>query len=250
MKTPSINLDKDYDDTYFETHESDNYDTNLNKNVSKIYDFVDSYQYTFSLCLIGNADVGKTSLLNRFCDNNFKEKYLNTIGVDFKIISLNYKGNNIKLHLWDTAGQERFKSIAVNYYRNVLGFYYVFDVSNRESFQALDKWISLANTHNKTSIVNMLVANKIDLERKVSREEALQFAQKNNLIYYETSAKNSENVDNSFYIMTVKLFEYYSKNQKLYEMSTVCGQKRNERKLLEVSEKINNEPAHNKFCSC
>jgi len=148
--------------------------------------------------------VGKTSLLNRFCDNNFKEKYLNTIGVDFKIISLNYKGNNIKLHLWDTAGQERFKSIAVNYYRNVLGFYYVFDVSNRESFQALDKWISLANTHNKTSIVNMLVANKIDLERKVSREEALQFAQKNNLIYYETSAKNSENVDNSFYIMTVK----------------------------------------------
>lgn len=250
MKAPCKNQERDNDDTYFDTQDSEVNDSSLSKNMTKINDFVDSYQYTFSICLIGNANVGKTSILNRFCDNNFKEKYLNTIGVDFKIIYLNFKGKNIKLHLWDTAGQERFKSIAVNYYRNVHAFYYVFDVTNPESFIALNKWISLATTYNKTSIVNMLVANKIDLERKVNRDEGKEFALKNDMIYYETSAKNSENIDNSFYLMTEKLYDYYQKNERLYEMSNIFGHKKKEKSLFEVSEKIKSEEGKKRFCCC
>lgn len=206
------------DESKLDTQEDENPDLINIKTISKAKDIFSNYDYIFSVCLIGNSNVGKTSLLTRFCDNYFKETYINTIGVDFKIITLNYKDSSVKLHLWDTAGQERFKSIAVNYYRNVHGFYFVYDLSNRESFEALAKWVSLAKAYNKIAMVNFLIANKNDLQRQVSQEEGREFAEKNNLVYYETSARNDDNVENSFFYMTFKLIEYYSKNRKIYDM--------------------------------
>ena len=205
---------------------------NLNPNedgeidqVERVNENVDKYQYLFSVCLIGDANVGKTSLLTRYCDNVFKEKYSNTIGVDFRIVSLKLKDTKVKLHLWDTAGQERFRSIAVNYFRNVHGFFFVFDLSNRESFEHIFNWVELAKTYNKHKMMNFLVGNKSDLERQVSEKETLEFAENNNFIYFETSAKTNQNVEKAFNFMTYKLTDFYGKNKQLYDMFSNQGNK-------------------------
>ena len=108
-----------------------------NIHLEKIVDNTIGHKYMFRICLIGNICVGKTSLLARYADNSFKESYANTIGVDFRVITLKYKDIIAKVHIWDTAGNERFKSITINYYRSSHGFIYVYDITSKESFENL-----------------------------------------------------------------------------------------------------------------
>lgn len=218
------------------------------KQIERVYENITKYDYLFSVCLVGNANVGKTSLLTRYCDNIFKDKYSNTIGVDFRIISLKKNETNIKLHLWDTAGQERFKSISVNYFRNVHGFFFVFDLSNKESFENINQWIELAKSYNKHSMINFLVGNKSDKSREVTEKQAIEFAEMKNLIYYETSAKTNENVENSFNYMTYKLIEYYSKNKQLYEMFSSQGNKLKNDEDMKNSHLISTNKEKKCFC--
>ena len=186
--------------------------------LEKITDNDASYKYMFRICFIGNASVGKTSLLSRYSDSNFKPNYSPTIGVDFRVITLKYKDIVAKVHIWDTAGQERFISVASNYYRSCNGFIYVFEITNRESLNKLDFWINLTSENCDSNVINFLVGNKSDLEdkRKVTKEEAENFAQKYNLIYLETSAKNNNNVDKLFEYFTYKLINYYENNKDKY----------------------------------
>jgi len=195
------------------------------KDIIRVNENMPNYDFIFSLCLVGNASVGKTSLLTRFCEGTYRDRYSNTIGVDFKIISLKYKNINIKLHLWDTAGQERFRSISVNYFRNVHGFFFVYDINNKESFEGLNQWIVLAKSYNKNAMVNFLVANKCDLQREVSLKDGMDYAKDNGLIYFETSAKNNDNVEASFNYMAHKLLEFYSNNKSIYEMFSPANTK-------------------------
>ena len=176
------------------------------------------YKYMFRICFIGNAYVGKTSLLSRYTDSNFKLNYKPTIGVDFQVITLKYKDIVAKVHIWDTAGQERFISVASNYYRSCNGFIYVYEITNRDSFNKLDFWINLTHENCDSNVINFLVGNKSDLEdkREVTKEEAQNFAQKYNLIFLETSAKNNNNVDKLFEYFTYKLIDYYEKNKEKY----------------------------------
>ena len=132
------------------------------KNVEKINDYQLQHKYLFPICLLGEAGVGKTSLLTRFCDNSFKERYNNTIGVDFRVITLKYKNIISKIHIWDTAGQERFRSLALNYINNSQGFIFVYDITNRESFNNVENWVNLALEKNNKNICNFLVVNKTD----------------------------------------------------------------------------------------
>ena len=124
------------------------------KNVEKINDYQLQHKYLFPICLLGEAGVGKTSLLTRFCDNSFKERYNNTIGVDFRVITLKYKNIISKIHIWDTAGQERFRSLALNYINNSQGFIFVYDITNRESFNNVENWVNLALEKNNKNISN------------------------------------------------------------------------------------------------
>ena len=189
-----------------------------NIHLEKIVDNTIHHKYMFRICLIGNICVGKTSLLARYADNSFKESYANTIGVDFRVITLKYKDIIAKVHIWDTAGNERFKSITINYYRSSHGFIYVYDITNKESFENLDMWINLTNENCGTNAINFLVGNKSDLEkeREVSKEEGEEFAKKYDLIFIETSAKNNDNVGKLFEFFTYKLIEYYQKNTDKY----------------------------------
>ena len=125
-----------------------------------------SYKYIFRVCLLGDSGVGKTSLLTRYCDSIFKDKYSNTIGVDFRVVSLKYNDIVTKIHIWDTAGQERFKSIAVNYFRTSNGFIFCYDITKKKSFDNIKNWVELAFFNNDLQKVNFLIGNKMDLNNK------------------------------------------------------------------------------------
>ena len=159
--------------------------------------------------------MGKTSLLTRFCDNYFKENYNNTIGIDFRVVTLKYNNIISKLHIWDTAGQERFRSLAINYLNYSHGFIFVYDITNKESFNSVVNWINLAFEKNNHYIANFLVGNKCDIEeeRKVDKNEAETLAKERNMFFLETSAKTDNNVQKLFYYFLYRLIEYYKNNE-------------------------------------
>ncbi len=191
--------------------------------IEKINDLNLSHKYLFRVCLLGDAGVGKTSILTRFCDNSFRENYNNTIGVDFRLATLKYNDIISKVHIWDTAGQERFRALTVNYVHNAHGFIFVYDITNKDSFDNIANWIDLSLDNNKNSIINFLIGNKSDQEseRKVQRSEAEQFAKEKNLVFFETSAKNDENVKNLFYYFYYKMIKYYETNEYIEDYNNI-----------------------------
>ncbi|KAG5866699.1 hypothetical protein JTB14_018606 [Gonioctena quinquepunctata] len=154
------------------------------------------YDHLFKLLIIGDSGVGKSSLLLRFSDNTFTGSYITTIGVDFKIKTVNVNGQKVKLQIWDTAGQERFRTITSTYYRGTHGVIVVYDVTNGESFANVKRW--LHEIEQNCDLVNkVLVGNKNDTpERKVVlTEDAQCFPDTMNIQLFETSAKDNINVE-------------------------------------------------------
>lgn len=144
----------------------------------------------YKILIIGDSGVGKTSILNRFSTDTFNESFISTIGVDFKIKKVNVNGNDVKLQVWDTAGQERFRTITSSYYRGAHGIIIVFDVSDKDSFLNVDHWIKEIDSYCiNRNIQKILIGNKIDLERKVTYEEANYMAIKYGITYLEVSSK-------------------------------------------------------------
>jgi len=158
------------------------------------------YDYLFKLLLIGDSGVGKSSLLLRFADNTFTESFISTIGVDFKIRTIDIEGTTVKLQIWDTAGQERFRTITSSYYRGAHGIIVVYDITNQETFNNVQKWLQEIDRYACENVHKLLVGNKSDLvnERKVQYDQAAEFAASLNLIFLETSAKSSTNVEDAF----------------------------------------------------
>lgn len=156
--------------------------------------------YLFKLLLIGDSGVGKSCLLLRFADDTYTESYISTIGVDFKIRTIDLDGKTIKLQIWDTAGQERFRTITSSYYRGAHGIIVVYDVTDFESFNNVKSWLHEIDRYACENVNKLLVGNKCDLEssRKVTTEQAKEFAESLGIQFLETSAKNSTNVENAF----------------------------------------------------
>jgi len=120
-----------------------------------------SYDLIYKILLIGDAGVGKSNLLQRYTDDPFSENHIATIGVDFKIRTVEFDGKRIKLQIWDTAGQERFRTIASSYYRNAHGFLVVYDVTNTESFQNVGMWLEEISRYcNSTTVSKILVVTR------------------------------------------------------------------------------------------
>jgi len=159
-----------------------------------------SYSYLFKYIIIGDTGVGKSCLLLQFIDNRFRQKHEVTIGVEFGARMINVDGKNVKLQIWDTAGQESFRSITRSYYRAAAGALLVYDITRRETFQHLAKWLEEARQNGNPQMSFILVGNKCDMEaeRAVSYEEGERFARQNELIYVETSAKTAYNVEDAF----------------------------------------------------
>jgi len=151
------------------------------------------------IILIGDTSVGKTSLLLTYSGGNFEDNYISTIGVDFKeklIVVNNYK---VKLKIMDTCGQERFKSLNKNFYSSSDGIIFVFDVTKESSFKSIDNWLNESENYRGKS-KKILVGNKIDLKNiiEVKKENIEKYAENKKMLYYETSAKNGTNVEESF----------------------------------------------------
>jgi Ras-related protein Rab-2A len=159
-----------------------------------------SYNYLFKYIIIGDTGVGKSCLLLQFTDSRFRNDHDLTIGVEFGAKIVNIENKSIHLQIWDTAGQESFRSITRGYYRGAAAALLAFDITRRESFLSLTKWLEETKNNGNPNMVIALVANKVDLEsqRIVTREEAEKFAKENGLIYIETSAKTAFNVNEAF----------------------------------------------------
>ncbi|XP_051995366.1 ras-related protein Rab-35-like isoform X2 [Xyrauchen texanus] len=140
------------------------------------------YHHLFKLLIIGDSNVGKSSLLLRFADNSFSGSYITTIGVDFKIRTVEIDGERVKLQIWDTAGQERFRTITSTYYRNTHGVIIVYDVTNPESFINVKRWLNEIS-QNCDNVCKILVGNKNDDPSKklVDAQDALRFGESVNM---------------------------------------------------------------------
>lgn len=132
-----------------------------------------------------------------------------TIGVEFGARMVQIENRQIKLQIWDTAGQESFRSITRSYYRGAAGALLVYDITRRETFNHLTRWLEEARQNANQSMVIMLIGNKSDLEhrRQVSKEEGEKFAKEHNLIFLETSAKTAANVEEAFIHTAQKIYE-------------------------------------------
>ncbi|RKP25309.1 secretion-related GTPase [Syncephalis pseudoplumigaleata] len=161
------------------------------------------YDHLFKLLLIGDSGVGKSCLLLRFTDDSFTPSFITTVGIDFKVRTIELHGRRIKLQIWDTAGQERFRNITTAYYRNAMGVLIVYDITDQQSFSNVSDWIKQVEEHASDSVDKLLVGNKCDREadRAVTVEQGRALAAEYGLQFMETSAKSSNNVDDAFYAL-------------------------------------------------
>ncbi|KAL5579393.1 hypothetical protein UlMin_011835 [Ulmus minor] len=165
------------------------------------------YDYLFKLLLIGDSGVGKSCLLLRFADDSYVESYISTIGVDFKIRTVEQDGKVVKLQIWDTAGQERFRTITSSYYRGAHGIIIVYDVTDEESFKNVKVWLQEIDKYTSGNVNKLLVGNKCDLTDKkvISYETGKAFADEVGIPFLETSAKNATNVEQAFLTMVAEI---------------------------------------------
>jgi Ras-related protein Rab-6A len=165
------------------------------------------------LIVVGDQSTGKSCILNRFVNEIFEENYQATIGLDFQSKNVTIHDQDVRLILYDTAGQEKFRSLIPMYIREAQIILLIYDIANKESFDSIPRWIQEVLDVKNSEAVFALVGNKNDLEteRKVTYEEGKKFAEENNFIFQEVSAKNGNNFENFF---EVQLFEAVYKKFK------------------------------------
>jgi len=165
------------------------------------------YDFLFKLLLIGDSGVGKSCLLLRFADDTYTESYISTIGVDFKIRTIELEGKTVKLQIWDTAGQERFRTITSSYYRGAHGIIVVYDVTDNDTFTNVKQWLQEIDRYASEGVNKLLVGNKSDLTSKkvVEYSVAKEFADQLKIPFLETSAKTATNVEQAFLTMAKEI---------------------------------------------
>ena len=165
------------------------------------------------IIFVGDAGVGKTTIIARITESPFNEVYEPSIGVDFMSKSIKYRGQNIKLQIWDTAGQEKYKGLIPSYVRNSSIVFVVYDISVKSTFDNIPKWLTFIRSIENTTLI--LCGNKIDLEkREVTKEEGEALAQKEGIAFYETSAKSGDGIKNMFYNTVSDLSVFAENNNK------------------------------------
>lgn len=171
----------------------------------------ETYDYMFKVLLLGDAGVGKTSLMWRFSDDVFNQTYISTIGIDLKLRTIDVEGKKVRLQVWDTAGQERFHAISVSYYRTAVGIMLVYDITRRRSFENIAKWLRNIDEHAQEDVVKLLIGNKCDMQqpRDVKREEGEMLADEYDMSFFETSAKENESIDEAFECIAREIMERF-----------------------------------------
>ena len=202
----------------------------------------EDYDFIFKVLLLGNSDVGKSSILLRYVDSVWNETFVPTIGVDFKVKTVEIGDKKVKMQIWDTAGQERFRNVISTYFRGGNGLLLIYDITNKDSFKNLESWLIEIEKNASENILKILIGNKSDLEedREISKEEGQAFANRNGMQFMETSAKMNTNVDEAFQALGKLMIEFNSgqkttmnsqnKNDKKKTLSASAGKDLNSKK--------------------
>lgn len=187
-----------------------------------------SQDYLFKIVLIGDSAVGKSNLLARFARDEFYPNSKSTIGVEFQTQKMDIDGKEIKAQIWDTAGQERFRAVTSAYYRGAVGALVVYDISRRQTFESIARWLNELHTHSDMNVVTILVGNKTDLKdaREVTTAEGKALAEAQGLFFMETSALDSSNVKAAFQTVVKEIYDILSR--KVFQSQEV---KKNESSL-------------------
>ena len=184
--------------------------------------------YKFKIIIVGDTGVGKSCLSYQYTDNKWLGDNLPTIGIDYSNKIIQQVDKTIHLQIWDTAGQETYHSIITSYYRNSCAAIIVYDISNRDSFSSMDKWIS--SIREKQGLPLIIIGNKKDLNdiRQVSYEEGNLLANRYNAIFSEVSSKSYQEVNDIFLKIVDQLVTYSDQGLLPNDLSerdhnTVCN---------------------------
>ncbi|KAJ0142555.1 Uncharacterized protein HZ326_14603, partial [Fusarium oxysporum f. sp. albedinis] len=199
------------------------------------YEYPNSHRAVIKLLLIGDSGVGKSCCLLRFSEDSFTPSFITTIGIDFKIRTIELDGKRVKLQIWDTAGQERFRTITTAYYRGAMGILLVYDVTDERSFNStsyyssrhcsiytfhdmlyIRTWFQNVEQHATEGVNKILIGNKCDWEEKrvVSTEQGQALADELGIPFLEVSAKSNINIDKAFYSLAADIKKRLIDNSK------------------------------------
>ena len=194
------------------------------------------------ILILGDSNVGKTSLLLNYADNYFPDSHVSTIGIDYKIKEITIKDLEVRIQLWDTSGQERFRSMTHTFLKNANGIAFVYDITNKQSFEDVNNWIKDAEI-NGSGFEKILIGNKIDLEgkREVSTDYLKKYCNKKKIKSFETSAKTSINVNEAFDYLVNLIIKDKSKDEIIAEF----GEKDNN---INISRKKSDSKSSKKDC--
>lgn len=172
------------------------------------------YDILFRLLLLGDSGVGKTCMLRRFTDSEFDPSHISTIGVDFKMKTVEIDGVKVRVQIWDTAGQERYQTITKQYYRRAQGIIFVYDITSEPSFQHIAKWASDVDEFAPDKVQTILVGNKSDeeIQRQVTTEQGSKLAKTYGMEFFETSASTSSNISESFIRVTELVLQAHKRD--------------------------------------
>jgi Ras-related protein Rab-1A len=172
------------------------------------------YDDLFKILMVGDSGVGKSCMLLRFVDQQYNETYISTIGVDFRIKTVEIDGRRVKLQIWDTAGQERFRTITSSYYRGAHGVMIVYDTTSEGSFTNVKQWLHEISRYSGENVEKVLVGNKCDQtdRKEVNYTTGKQLADDLGISFTETSAKSGTNINHLFLHFARQLLDNKAKN--------------------------------------
>ena len=173
---------------------------------------IEEYEMMVKVILIGDSGVGKTNIMSKFLKNQFMEESKATIGVEFGSKLFNHEGHKIKAQIWDTAGQEKYKAITGAYYKGSKGALVVYDITQKKTFENIEKWINDLKAAGDPKITIILIGNKNDLDdkRQVSKDQGEEKARSFGCAFLETSAYSGDNIDKAFNLMVKEIYEKFS----------------------------------------
>lgn len=172
------------------------------------------YDFLFRLLMLGDSGVGKTCMLRRFTESDFDTTHISTIGIDFKMKTLEVDGTKVRVQIWDTAGQERYQTITKQYYRRAQGVIFVYDITDKLSFKHIAKWVSDVDEYTTQKMETILVGNKCDdsLRREVSKNQGTKLAGSYGMEFFETSASKNINISESFERLTELVLQAHKRD--------------------------------------